>query len=118
MPDDRTLGQVLHAARIKHNPPKERPANVPPWDERAPWQRALDEAMAADLEAVVRQPVDADFRRLADDLERFAWISLWGAGDLEGGEVGGVAGCRPGGAARADTQKGAATGRTGRHDRP
>ena len=30
--------------------------------------------MAADLEAVVRGRVAADFRRLADDLERFAEI--------------------------------------------
>lgn len=74
MADDRTLGQILHAARIKHNPPKERPANVPPWDERAPWQQDLDEEMAADLEAEVRARVAADFQRLADDLERFPEI--------------------------------------------
>ena len=67
MTDDRTLGQVLHDARIKHNPPAERPRNVAPWDERAPWQQQLDEAMAADLEAVVRARIAVELRRLADD---------------------------------------------------
>lgn len=65
MPDTRTPGQVLHEARIKHNPPKERPANVPPWGERAPWQQELDEAMAADLEAEVRERIAAGLQRLA-----------------------------------------------------
>ena len=67
MTDDRTLGRVLHDARIKHNPPAERPRNVAPWDERAPWQQQLDEAMAADLEAVVRARIAVELRRLADD---------------------------------------------------
>ena len=67
MTDDRTLGRVLHDARIKHNPPAERPRTVAPWDERAPWQQQLDEAMAADLEAVVRARIAVELRRLADD---------------------------------------------------
>jgi len=74
MADDRTLGQVLHAARIEHNPKTERPRGVPPWGEQAPCQRDLDEQMAAGLEAVVRGRVAADFQRLADDLERFPEI--------------------------------------------
>ncbi len=74
MADTRTLGRVLHEARIEHNPKTERPRGVPPWDERAPWQQQLDEEMAADFEAFVRQRVAADFKRLADDLERFPGI--------------------------------------------
>ena len=74
MSDDRTLGQVLHAARIEHNPKTERPRNVDPWDKRARWQQDLDEQMAADVEAVVRGRVAADFARLADDLDRFPEI--------------------------------------------
>jgi len=65
MDDDRTLGEVLHGARIKHNPPLERPRGVPPWDERAEWQRDLDEAMAADLAAVVTERVAAGLDCLA-----------------------------------------------------
>ena len=55
MPEDRTLGQVLHEARIEYNPKTERPRGVPPWPERAPWQQQLDEEMAADLAAVVTE---------------------------------------------------------------
>ena len=80
MADDRTLGQVLHEARIEHNPPKERPANVPPWDQRAPWQQQLDEEMAADLEAEVRARVAADFQHLAGDLQRFPEFPPGGPG--------------------------------------
>ena len=69
MADDRTLGRVLHEARREHNPPRERPANVPPWDERAQWQRDLDEQMAADLGAVVEARTR---ERIAVDLERLA----------------------------------------------
>ncbi len=72
MADDHTLGRVLHEARIKHNPPLERPRGVPPWEERAGWQRDLDELMAAEVETVVRARIAADFRRLAADRERFA----------------------------------------------
>ena len=68
MTDDRTLGQHLHDSRIRHNPPKERPASVPPWEERAPWQQALDEQMAADLEAEVRCRVAAEIRDRARKL--------------------------------------------------
>jgi len=64
-----TLGQVLHEARIKHNPPAERPRGVPPWEERAAWQRDLDEKMAAAVAARVRADVAADFKRLAADLK-------------------------------------------------
>ena len=68
MPDDRSLGEVLHAARIEHNPKTERPRGVPPWDERAPWQRDLDELMAADVEAVVRARVAGEIRDRARKL--------------------------------------------------
>jgi len=70
-----TLGQVLHAARVEHNPPSERPRGVPPWEERAQWQRDLDEKMAAAVEAEVRRRVAADFRRLAGDLTRHPLVS-------------------------------------------
>ena len=85
--DTRTLGQVLHDARRKHNPKTERPRNVAPWDERAPWQQELDEEMAADLEAEVRARVAADFQRLAGDLQRFPEFPPGGAGDRTGGEA-------------------------------
>ena len=62
MPDDRTLGRVLHDSRIAHNPKTERPRGVAPWPERAPWQQELDELMAADLEAVVRTRVAGEIR--------------------------------------------------------
>ena len=78
--DTRTLGQVLHDARRKHNPKTERPRNVAPWDERAPWQQELDEEMAADLEAEVRARVAADFQRLAGDLQRFPEFPPGGPG--------------------------------------
>ena len=64
--DTRTLGRVLHEARIEHNPPLERPRGVAPWDERAGWQQQLDEAMAADLAAAVRERTAAELNRLAD----------------------------------------------------
>ena len=60
-----TLGQVLHEARIEHNPPAERPRGVPPWKERAGWQRDLDEAMAAAVEAAVRRKIAAEIREWA-----------------------------------------------------
>ena len=60
MTDERTLGQVLHEARRKHNPKTERPRNVDPWDQRAVWQRDLDEAMAADLAAEVTGRITAE----------------------------------------------------------
>ena len=66
--DTRTLGQVLHASRIRHNPPTERPRNVAPWEDRAPWQQQLDEEMAADLEAEVRRRVAAELRDRARKL--------------------------------------------------
>jgi len=65
MAEDRTLGQVLHAARIAHNPPAERPRGVPPWEERAGWQRDLDEKMAAAVEAVVRRRIAGEIREWA-----------------------------------------------------
>jgi len=65
MPDDRTLGQVLHEARREHNPPLERPWNVDPWEERADWQKKLDEEMAAELAAVVTGRIAASLDRLA-----------------------------------------------------
>lgn len=65
MADDRTLGQVLHEARREHNPPLERPRNVDPWEERAEWQKKLDEAMAADVAAVVTGRIAASLDRLA-----------------------------------------------------
>ena len=69
--DTRTLGQVLHASRIRHNPPTERPRNVAPWDERAPWQQELDEKMASDLEAEVR-------RRIACELKQWRRLKVPG----------------------------------------
>jgi len=68
MAEDRTLGQVLHAARIAHNPPAERPRGVPPWEERAGWQRDLDEKMAAAVEAAVRGMVAGEIRERARTL--------------------------------------------------
>ena len=68
MADTRTLGQLLHDSRIRNNPPRERPASVPPWEERAPWQQELDEAMAADLEAEVRCRVAGEIRDRARKL--------------------------------------------------
>jgi hypothetical protein len=65
VPDDRTLGQVLHEARIEYNPKTERPRGVPPWPERAPWQQQLDEEMAAGLAAVVTDRIAAMLDRLA-----------------------------------------------------
>ena len=65
MADDRTLGQVLHEARREHNPPLERPRNVDPWEERAEWQKKLDEEMAAELAAVVTGRIAASLDRLA-----------------------------------------------------
>ena len=81
--DDLTPGQILHEARIRHNPPAERPRGVPPWGERAPWQQDLDEEMAADLAAVVeaqvRGRIAADLMRLAMGaapmIERDVWLA-------------------------------------------
>ena len=66
VPDTRTLGQVLHEARIEYNPKTERPRGVAPWEERAPWQRDLDEQMAAEVEVEVRRRVIAEFRDYAE----------------------------------------------------
>ena len=68
MADDRTLGQVLHEARREHNPPLERPWNVDPWEERADWQKKLDEEMAAELEAEVRRRVAVEIKDRARKL--------------------------------------------------
>jgi len=57
-----TLGQVLYEARVEHNPEAERPRGVPPWEERAGWQRDLDEVMAAAVEAVVRRRIAGEIR--------------------------------------------------------
>jgi hypothetical protein len=63
--DGRSLGRVLHEARIKHNPVTERPRNVAPWAERAGWQQNLDEAMAAEVAVVVIERAAASLDRLA-----------------------------------------------------
>jgi hypothetical protein len=71
--DDRTLGQVLHAARIEHNPKTERPRNVPPWDQRAGWQRDLDEKMAAAVEAEVMERI---VRAVQPEIDRLESVEL------------------------------------------
>jgi len=67
MGDARSLGQVLHEARIEHNPKTERPRVVAPWDERAPWQQELDEKMAAAVEAEVRRRIAHELWLRAED---------------------------------------------------
>ena len=57
-----TLGQVLHEARVEHNPEAERPRGVPPWEKRAQWQQDLDEKMAAAVAAAERRKIAAEIR--------------------------------------------------------
>ena len=65
MPDDRTLGQVLHEARIAGGEARPRPWPPEDWAERDPRLQALDEAMAAAVEAAVRERIAGDLRHLA-----------------------------------------------------
>ena len=59
MADDRTLGQVLHEARQAGGAGRPRPWPPEDWADRDPRLRAIDEAMAAAVEAVVRERISA-----------------------------------------------------------
>src|SRR5208282_977741 len=65
MPDDRTLGQVLHEARRAAGEQRPRPWPIEDWKDRGPQLQAVDEAMAAAVEAVVRKRVAAEQRERA-----------------------------------------------------
>jgi len=65
MADDRTLGEVLHEARVAGGVQRPRPWPPEDWADRDPRLQALDEAMAAAVEAVVRKRVAAEQRERA-----------------------------------------------------
>ena len=65
--DDRTLGQVLHEARQALGEQRPRGWPVEDWADRDYRLQAGDEAMAAAVEAVVRERIAVELRRLADD---------------------------------------------------
>lgn len=67
-------GEILHRARQAAGEQRPRPWPPEDWKDRGPALQAVDEAMAAAVEAAVRERVAADFRRLADDLERFPLV--------------------------------------------
>lgn len=52
---DKTLGEILHEAREAGNDGRDRPMFLAPWAERDPRLKALDEAMAAAVEAAVME---------------------------------------------------------------
>ena len=62
---DRTLGEVLHEAREAGNDGRDRPLIPKPWADRDPRLKALDEDMAAAVEAEVRQRIVAEIRKHA-----------------------------------------------------
>src|SRR5208282_3767733 len=66
MPDDRTLGQVLHAARQAAGEQRPRPWPIEDWKDRGPQLQAVDEAMAGAVASAVRERIAAELRRLAD----------------------------------------------------
>ena len=66
-----TLGRVLHEARRAVTDGRDRPWPVEEWADRDLRLQAIDEKMAAAVEAEVRRRIAADFRRLSGDLERF-----------------------------------------------
>jgi hypothetical protein len=55
MPDRPTLGEILHTARIAGGEQRPRPWPPESWADRDLQLRALDEAMAAAVEAAVRE---------------------------------------------------------------
>jgi hypothetical protein len=66
MADDRpSLGEVLHRARQAGGEQRPRPWPPEDWADRDERLRALDEAMAAAVEAVVRERIATDLHRLA-----------------------------------------------------
>ena len=62
MADERTLGQVLHEARRASTDGRDRPWPVEEWADRHPRLQAIDEAMAAAVEAAVRRRAAAEAR--------------------------------------------------------
>ena len=62
MTDDRTLGQVLHEARQSAGEQRPRPWPIEDWKDRGPQLQAVDEQMAAAVEAEVRRRVAAEIR--------------------------------------------------------
>jgi len=65
-----SLGEVLHRARQAGGVQRPRPWPIEDWAERDEQLKALDEKMAAAVEARVRADIAADFKRLAADLGR------------------------------------------------
>ena len=65
--DDRTLGQHLHEARRASTVGRIPPWPVADWADRDERLKAVDEAMAAAVEAAVRGRIAVELRRLADD---------------------------------------------------
>ena len=65
MADSRTLGEILHRAREAGNAVRIRPLAPEDWADRDERLRDLDEAMAAAVEAEVRERIAADLHRLA-----------------------------------------------------
>ena len=55
MTDDRTLGQVLHEARQSAGEQRPRPWPIEDWKDRGPQLQAVDEAMAAAVEAAAME---------------------------------------------------------------
>ena len=67
MPDTRTPGELVHRVRCAENARRERPFVLAAWEHRTPEQKAMDEAMAAAVEADVRERIADGLRRLAHD---------------------------------------------------
>ena len=68
MTDERTLGEVLHEAREAGNDGRDRPLILLRWADRDPRLKALDEDMAAAVEAEVRVRAAAEIRARARQL--------------------------------------------------
>ena len=77
--DDRTLGQHLHEARRASTVGRIPPWPVADWADRDERLKAVDEAMAAAVEAEVRGRIGADLKRLAmgaaPGIERDVWLA-------------------------------------------
>ena len=66
MADDHpSLGEVLHRARCAGGEQRPRPWPPEDWADRDPRLKAVDEAMAAAVEAAVRERIAGDLKHLA-----------------------------------------------------
>lgn len=73
MPDERTLGQVLHAARQALTDGRDRPWPVEDWADRDPVLQVRDEKMAAAVKAEVMERI---VRAVQPEIDRLESVEL------------------------------------------